>query len=284
MKKQFDFFFFLIVISLLAIGLIMVFSSSSEAARVQYDDAYYFIKRQMMWAAVSLVSMFAMANFNYKRLQKMAIPLLILAIITLIAVLFIGKEVNGGKRWISLGFVQFQPSEVAKIAVIIFMASSLSVNYKNLKKFFTGLIPYLCILVLFAGLIMLEPHFSATIVIVLVAVIILITAGARMWHFFWLGVPVASALAILVATSEYRMQRVTAFLDPFKDKLGDGWQIIQSLYAIGSGGLFGLGLGRSRQKFLYIPEPQNDFIFSILCEELGLIGAATVIILFALLI
>jgi cell division protein FtsW len=282
-KKPFDFYFFVLVISLLAMGLIMVFSASSEAARVTQGNAYHFIQRQMIWAVIGLGAMFFMTNFHYKKLQRLALPILVMTLFLLVVVLFF-PPVNGARRWISLGFMGFQPSEVAKVAVVIFFAHALSMNYKKLKFFWKGLVPYLLVLAVIAGFLMLQPHFSAVVVIVIVGSIVLLIAGAKIWHFIGLGI-LATPVAIWAIVSEpYRMQRITAFIDPFKDKLGDGWQIIQSLYAIGSGGIFGLGLGRSRQKFLYIPEPHNDFIFSILAEELGLIGVTVVIGLFMMLV
>ena len=282
-----DFYFFLTVMSLLAFGLIMVFSASSEAARyASYTngDAYYFIKRQGLWAVISIISMFFFANFDYHKLGKWAPAILGGSIGLLGLVLVIGSRVKGGKRWINLGFTTFQPSELAKIAIIIFFAYSLSKNPNILKKFWSGLVPYLGVLGFIALLLMLEPHFSGTIVILTIGLSILFVAGAKVRHLMLLAAPAIFGACVLVFTSEYRMQRITAFMDPFKDKLGDGWQIIQSLYAIGSGKLFGLGLGRSRQKFLYIPEPHNDFIFSIVCEELGFIGAMIVLMLFAVII
>jgi cell division protein FtsW len=192
----------------------------------------------------------------------------------------LGDNVNGSTRWL----FGIQPSEIAKLAVILFFAYSLSKRKDQLSSFWKGLLPYLLLLGIFAALLMLEPHFSGTVVLVCIGGVILFVSGAKMQHLMSIGVPAVFAGAFLIFTSEYRMKRVTAFFDPFQDKLGDGWQIIQSLYAIGSGGIFGLGLGRSRQKFLYIPEPHNDFIFSILCEELGFIGAVITILLFAALI
>ncbi len=283
-KGQIDFQFFIIVMALLAIGLIMVFSSSSEAARHDFGDAFHFIKKQLLWAVISFIAMMTLSKIDYHKFSKFAFPILVFAGFLLVLVLIIGQELNGGKRWINLGFSTFQPSEVAKIAIIIFFSNSLAKNPKILDKFLTGLMPYLAILGAFAALLMKEPHLSGTVVIVAIGGVILFAAGAKIPHLALLGVPTAAAGALLVMTSEYRMKRVTAFLDPFADKMDGGWQIIQSLYAIGSGSVFGVGLGRSRQKFLYIPEPHNDFIFSILCEELGFVGALIVILLFAALI
>lgn len=279
-----DFQYFIIAMALLAMGLIMVFSASSESARFTFGNAYHFIQKQLLWAVISIVAMFFLSNFDYHRFGKLAFPILLVSGVLLVMVLAIGEEISGGKRWINLGFSSFQPSEVAKIAVIIFFSHSLSKNPNILNKFWTGLMPYLAVLGVISGLLMLQPHFSGTVVVVSIGMGILFVGGAKIWHLVMLGAPAVMAGWVLIFTSEYRMRRVTAFMDPFQDKLGDGWQIIQSLYAIGSGGLFGLGLGRSRQKFLYIPEPHNDFIFSILCEELGFIGALITILLFAALV
>ena len=285
-KGQIDFSFLITVFALLAMGLIMVMSASSESARYATytnGDPYYFVKRQALWAVFSLAAMFFFANLDYHKLCKMSTLILVASIVLLIVVLAIGSEVKGGKRWINLGFIQFQPSEIAKIAMILFFAETLSKNRKILNSL-QGLFFYIGILVVIAFLLMLEPHMSATVLIMLIGLSILFIAGAKMKHIIPMIIIAATGASFFILTSDYRRARLFAFRDPFKDKLGDGWQIIQSLYAIGSGGIFGLGLGKSRQKFLYIPEPHNDFIFSILCEELGLIGAFFVILLFAVLI
>lgn len=283
-RGSFDFGFFITVMILLSFGLIMVFSASSASAFYDYNDSYYVIKRQLMWAVLGLFAMFFMAGFDYKRLSKLSVPIFVVSIILLIAVLIVGKEINGAKRWLGFGGLTIQPSEVAKLAVIIFFSSSLAKKKDKIKKFFTGLMPYLMILGVVAALVILEPHLSGTVVIALVSVILLFAAGARIFHFVILSLPAIAGLVIAVIVEPYRMRRIVSFLNPWEYKMNEGWQIIQSLYAIGSGGLFGLGLGRSRQKFLYIPEAQNDFIFSILCEELGFVGAATVLVLFLILI
>lgn len=283
-QKHFDFGFLLIVLALIAFGLVMVFSSSSEAARVNHGDALYFIKRQTAWAIISIFCMFVTSGIDYRRYKKLSKPAMGLAFILLVAVLIVGVEINGGKRWLDLKVIGFQPSEVAKLALILFFANGLSGNGKQLKRFGTGFLPYICILGIIAILLLAEPHMSATVVIVLIGVAMLFAAGAKISHLALIGSLGFGAGIALIFSSPYRLQRLTSFQDPFKDILGDGWQIVQSLYAIGSGGLFGVGFGRSRQKFLYIPEPHNDFIFSIICEELGYIGAVAVIFMFAILI
>lgn len=284
--KSIDFTFLIVALMLLAYGLIMVFSASSASAHYLYGDAFYFIKRQFLWALVGLVAMFFTSRLNYKLYYKFALPILLIAIVLLILVKIpgIGQVRNGARRWLGFGPLTFQPSEIAKYALIIFLAKSLPQNQDNLKKFWTGFVPYLVVIGVVAGLVLIEPHMSGTMIILMIGVLMLFLAGAKIWHFLILALPAVGAVAAMIAISPYRMQRFLTFLDPFSDILGDSWQVVQSLYAIGSGGLFGLGLGQSRQKFLYLPEPQNDFIFSIICEELGFFGALLVIVLFVILL
>ncbi len=282
-KTGFDFGFLFMVVLLLALGLLMVFSASYPYAYYYFEDGLYFIKRQSIWALLGIGAMFLTANFDYRRYKKLAFPLLVASAILLLAVLIIGQDINGAKRWLGIGGLSFQPSEIAKIALIIYFAASLAQTRDNIKKF-NYLIRYLAIMLVFMGLLLLEPHLSICIIIGLTLVIMLLVSGAKILHFALLAIPVAGAGTLAIALEPYRLARWTTFLDPFSDALGAGWQIIQSLYAIGSGGLFGVGFGNSRQKFLYVSEPQNDFIFSIVCEELGLIGAIVILILFAILL
>ncbi len=283
-SKKIDYSFLITVLILLCYGLIMVFSASSASAHYQHNDVYYFIKRQFAWALIGLAIMFAVSRISYKTIYKYALHLLVASFVLLILVFVIGKTVNGAKRWIGVGSLSFQPSEVAKFAIIVFLARSLSANSVALKNFKDGFLPYIAIIGILALLVFLEPHLSGAIVIVLTGFVVMWAAGAKVLHFMAVGIPAVIVGVIAMFSADYRAARVMTFFDPFKDVSGDGWQIVQSLYAIGSGGFFGLGLGQSRQKYLYLPEPQNDFIFSIVCEELGFVGAALVIVLFALLI
>lgn len=282
-KNGFDFGFLLTVIILLALGLIMVFSSSYPYAYYYFNDGLYFIKKQLMWAAVGAIAMVFTANFDYRNYKRLAFPILAVSFILLLAVLVVGKDLNGAMRWLGVGGLTFQPSEVAKLALIIYFAASLS-QIQNKIKEFKYLFRYWLVLGLFMLLLLLEPHFSVCIIIGLTLVIVLLVAGARIRYFVMISLPVFFAGVMMVILEPYRLKRLTTFLDPFSDALGSGWQVIQSLYAIGSGGLFGVGFGNSRQKFLYVSEPQNDFIFSIICEELGLIGALAILAIFAVLL
>ncbi len=285
-KREYDFWLLFTIIVLLTMGTIMVFSASSYHALYYMGNKYHFLIRQLIWGTVGLVAMFLVSNIDYRRIAQFSPLLMIGSIVLLVVVLIpgVGNTVNGATRWFNFGFASFQPSELMKIAIILFFSYSLSKNGDRVGKFWTGLVPYLLIVGVTDVLLFLEPHMSAIILISMVAVIILFFAGAKVWHFVAMVVPLIIPAWILITSDEYRVQRITAFMDPFKYKQGEGYQVVNSLYAIASGSLFGRGLGKSMQKYLYVPEPHNDFIFSILAEELGFIGAITVVILFLLFI
>ncbi len=279
-----DYTFLVIVLALVVYGLIMVFSASTASAYYIHGDALYFFKRQFAWAILGLVLMFAISHWNYRNWYKYAVVVIGVTIVLLILVMIVGKSINGAKRWLGVGPLTIQPSEIAKFALVIYMARRLNHDHAILSSFTKGFLPNLAVVCVISGLVIIEPHLSGALVILGVGVAMLFISGADLKHLGKLIIPLVAGVALLIVLEPYRMKRMVSFLDPFKDASGDGYQVVQSLYAIGSGGLFGLGLGRSRQKFLYIPEPQNDFIFSILCEELGFFGALLMIILFALLI
>ncbi len=281
-KGQVDFYFLITVFALLALGLIMVMSASSESARnASYTggDAYYFFKRQFIWAILSVIAMFVVSKIDYHILVEKSVLLFGAVLVLLVAVLAIGATANGGQRWIRIGPVQFQPSEFAKVGIILYLANAITKN-KNIHKFKNGLMPNLIVIGITAAFLILQPHLSATVLIVCTGIIVLFVGGVNWKHLAAIAVPIVCVGATLIMSSSYARKRVFSFLDPFADPLGDGYQVIQSLYAIGSGGLFGVGLGQSRQKFLYIPEPHNDFIFAIWCEEFGFVGAIVLILIF----
>lgn len=282
--SSFDTILFIDIIILSLFGLIMIFSASSPSAFTLYGDSFYFVKKQLIWTVLGFGALFIFASFDYKLYKKYAGIIYIIDIIALLLVLAIGVETKGAKRWINLGFSTVQPSEFTKIAIVITLAVYFT-TMKNVKQTFKNVyLPLAALVGIPCIFLILQPHFSVIIIIGLTVFGMLIAYGLQFKFYVPIiaaGVPAAIALVVM---EPYRLQRVTAFLDPFKDKLGDGWQIVQSLYAIGSGGIMGLGLSRSKQKHLYIPEPQNDFIYSIVCEELGLIGAIIVIALFAILL
>lgn len=281
-----DFTLLITILLLLSIGLVMVLSASSPSALSESGNSYAFFSKQLIFAILGIVAMLFISKIDYRFYQKFYKQSWWIALILLALVLIAGKTVNGAKRWIYVtDTISFQPSELVKILMIIFYAGILVKNRDELGLYSKGFIKNICLLAPIIGLLLLEPHFSASIVIIGICCIMMIMAGCKFWHFLATGaVAGIPAMVLLIVKEPYRLQRVVTFLDPWKDATGDGWQVIQSLYAIGSGGLFGVGLGESKQKFLYIPEPHNDFIFSILGEELGFIGCAVVLILFAIFI
>lgn len=281
-KTGIDIGFLAVVIMLVVLGLIMVFSASYPSANYRYGNGLYFITRQAIWAALGGVAMFFTAKIDYRIYKKFAVPIMIVTLVLLLLVLA-SKPINGARRWLGVGSLTFQPSELAKIAVIIFFSYILS----ELKKVLKDTKKVLLYLLMFGGMLALllaEPHLSACIIICCVFAIMLLASGFPL-RYFLIAMAIIAPIGIYITLgADYRSDRIATYLDPFADKQGDGWQIIQSLYAIGSGGFFGLGFGNSRQKFMYVSEPQNDFIFAIICEELGIIGAFTVIVLFGVLI
>ena len=281
-----DISFFILVMVILAVGLIMMFSASYAFAYYnEKGDSYFYIKRQLLFAAIGVAAMIAVSYFDYHHWRKFVLPVLGVTYATLIVVLFM-PEVKGVKRWIDLGFTTFQPSEVAKFAVVIAFAHFISLNFKKMGTFKYGVLPYALILGSVCVLMMLEPHISGTVLILLIGAIMLFVGGMKLRYFAAVGGAALAGIGYMVISGKiiYAMTRFEVWIDPWKDRLGDGWQNIQALYAIGSGGVFGVGLGNSRQKYLYISEPQNDFVFAVVCEELGFIGALIIIILFALLV
>ena len=284
-RSGLDMPFLFLTLTLVAIGLIMLFSASYAYAYYNYGDSYYFIKSQLMWAVIGIVVMFAISYFDYHHLHKFAMPILLLSFLLLVVVLFLPAQ-NQVHRWINLGFATFQPSEITKFAIVLSFAHLISINFKRMGTFRYGILPYVLILAPTVALLIKEPHISCTVIVVLLAAGMLFVGGVKLrWFAIALGAVAAALLYLVLFTNEvsYANERILGWLDPFNSTV-DTWQTRQSLYAIGSGGLLGQGLGNSRQKFLYLPEPQNDFIFAVVCEELGFIGALIIIILFALLV
>lgn len=290
-RSGMDLPFLFLVLILLIIGLVMLFSASFANALYNHGSSYYFISRQALFAVLGVTAMIFISFFDYHHLHKLAIPILLFSFMLMVIVLFL-PVINGVHRWISLGPLgQIQPSEIAKFAMILVFAHLISINFKRMNTFRYGVLPYILILGAMVGLLVLEPHISATVIVVLLAAVMLFIGGVRLrWFGIAFGSMGAAVLYLVMFTKKfsYANDRLVAWLDPFsnatKEIIEDTWQTRQSLYAIGSGGLLGLGLGQSRQKYLYLPEPQNDFIFAIVCEELGFIGALIIIILFAMLV
>lgn len=295
-KKRFNIFsiragmdmpFFILVLVLVAIGLVMLFSASYANAYYIYKDSYYFIKSQLPMAIFGMILMILISYFDYHHFHKLAIPILIVSFILLVAVLFM-PAMNDVHRWVQLGSFSFQASEVTKFAIVLFFAHLISINFKEMGTFKKGVLPFILVLLPTVLLLALEPHISCVVIVVLLAAGMLFVGGVKLkWFGMAVGGIGAAFLYLVLFTNKfsYANDRILGWLDPFNAQIWqETWQTRNSLYAIGSGGLLGLGLGNSRQKYLYLPEPQNDFIFAIVCEELGLIGAIIIILLFAMLV
>jgi len=288
-RRGMDIPFFTLVMMLLIIGITMVLSASF--ARAYYDPgnitggnaAYYFI-RQTFFATLGVAAMLFCSRLPMGFYKRFSIHLLIVAFVLLLLVPVIGVEANGAKRWIGIGGLTLQPSEIAKIAIILSFSTLICKFSGKMKSFKFGIAPFAIILLAIVGLLVLEPHFSASIIIVAVGGVMMFLGGARLGWFVGAAIAAGGGIAVLLTLFPYASTRITTWLDPFSSTSDEGYQIVQSLYTIGSGGLTGLGLGQSRQKYLYLPEEHNDFIFSVVCEELGFIGAALILTLFALLI
>ncbi len=267
-------------VGLVVIGLMMVFSASYSTGMQTYQDPYFYIKRQMIHALLGIVVMVVAMRIDYRVWRRLALPGLLVAISLLGLVLLIGIEVKGSRAWIDLGITSFQPAEFTKLALINFTAAYLAFRRDDIRKFWSGLLPALAVLGFIFGLIMLQPDFGTGVVILGSIVLMLFAGGAHLGQLMAIGASGLPLLAYMVYLKPYRLRRIVSFLDPWQDPLDSGWNIIQSLLAIGSGGLLGLGLGEGRQKFAYLPEQHTDFIFSILGEELGFVGTALVLVFF----
>ncbi|MCL2059354.1 MAG: putative lipid II flippase FtsW [Oscillospiraceae bacterium] len=289
--RQYDYWIFISVVALLSMGLVMIFSASAPRSVAKFDgDAYYYFRNQLKNTLLGVLGMLILSFVPYRFWSRMAVPTLLGALALLVMVIspafsFLTKGTN---RWLYIGATfSFQPSEVAKFALLCFFSASLAKHSAKLGKFFTGFLPYFALMLCFIGLLMLEPHLSASVIIAAVACVVLFTAGARIRHFIFAVAPLAfgAYYAIMnLKQFEYMKNRILTFMNPGLDPLGDDWQIVNSLYAIGSGGVFGRGIGRSMQKFFYIPEPYNDFIFAVMAEEIGFIGVLVVLALFCVLV
>ena len=282
-----DLVFLVILLLLLSFGLLMLFSAGYAVALYRRGDAYTYIRPQLLFAALGVAAMYAASLVDYHVWHKLAWPILGVSLVLLTIVLFM-PEYNGCKRWIVIpGLGTLQPSEIAKFAVVLVFSHIISLNHDRMTTFRTGVLPFALILGIVAVLMLLEPHLSGTVLILGIGAVLMFVGGTGLRWFAIAGAAavgaIGAAVVLLPELVPYAMDRLASWRDPFADPLGEGHQTIQSLYAIASGGAAGLGLGNSRQKYLYVPEPQNDFIFSILCEELGFIGAAAVILLFLLL-
>ena len=278
---KYDYLLIIIVAALLIVGLMMVYSATFVLGYQLYGQPTYFFIRQALWMALGLIAMIVTALIEYHTWRRWSIPIMAGALLLLGLVLVIGSDRFGGQRWLLKGSIQ--PSELAKLAVIIYIADWLSSKGARIRHVTYGLVPFAILLGFVAGLIMLQPDFSTAMLIALTAIAMFFIAGGDLWQMIASGILGGATFTLLITRSEYRLERITSFLNPMGDQLGSNYQVRQILIALGSGGITGLGLGASRQKFGYIPASHTDGIFAILGEELGLIGCLVVIALFALL-
>lgn len=263
----------------------MVYSASAVFAMEKYSDPYYFIKRQAVWLALGAGVMWYAGNMDYRKLQQLAYPALGVTFVMLLAVMIpgVGKEVGGARRWLSLGGWSFQPSELAKFTLVLFIAKSLVKRQDKLTSFMYGYLPKLIVLGFFFLPILFQPDFGTAMIIAVVAFLMFFIGGVRFKFLFYSCLTLTPFLVSAIMGAEYRRRRIMTFLDPWQDPADSGFQAIQSFYAFGRGGTWGLGLGGGQQKLFYLPEAHTDFIFAVIGEELGLIGTAGIIILFVLL-
>ena len=284
--KKFDLLLFITIITISLFGIIMIYSASYIWAEYKFNDPFKFVKHQCLFFIIGIIMMLITSKIPYKVYFEKANTLLLLSIILLILVIIpgIGTVRNGSRSWFGIGSFGIQPSEFAKLTLIIFTSKYLTKNEKNLKYIKKGVLPILGIVILVFGLIMLQPDFGTGMIILVSIIGLLFVSGVDFKFFIRLGLIGIIGIVLLIAIAPYRLERILSFLNPWSDPLGSGFQIIQSLYAIGPGGLFGQGFMNSRQKHFYLPEPQTDFIFSIISEEFGFLGILIVATLFTIII
>jgi cell division protein FtsW len=273
-------------VMLLSTGVVMVYSASAIVAADRFHDPYFFLKRQLFWALLGAAVLWAALRVDYRVLERAVTPALAVAGVLLVLVLIppIGQAINGTQRWIRVGGVSFQPVELAKLALVVYLAAFLARRRGALDDFRTGTLPPLLVAGALAGLVLLQPDLGNCMTLIVLTFGLLYLAGSPIKHLAWVAAPALPLIAFVVWMAPYRMRRITAFMDPWGDPRGSGFQIIQSWLALGNGGLLGQGIGGSKQKLFYLPEAHTDFIFSIVGEELGFVGAMAIVALFAVLI
>lgn len=280
--KGFDLILLIVTLILVCIGIIMVYSASAVIALENFADSYYFLKRQVAWALLGIAGMLSVMYMDYQLLRRWVYPLLLCAVVllVLVAVSPLGKEVGGAKRWIQIGAISFQPSEFAKLVIVVYLAHSLTKKRRKLKSFGQGYVPHLLIIGLFVGLLLLQPDLGTAMIIVVVSFTLLLVGGIRPSYLFGSLLVFLPFIYLAISGVDYRRRRILAFLDPWSDPSDTGFQIIQSLIALGKGGVVGLGLGEGKQKLFFLPAPHTDFIFAVIGEELGFIGGSVLLICF----
>jgi cell division protein FtsW len=281
-----DVWLFGVAVALLSAGVVMVYSASAVVAADRFHDPYFFLKKQLFWALLGAGVLLAALRCDYRWLEKAVAPALIVAGVLLVLVLVppIGQAINGTRRWIRFGPVSFQPVELAKLALVVYLAAFLAKKRGDLGQFRTGALPPLAIGGFMAALVLLQPDLGNCMTLIVLTFGLLYLAGTPIRHLALVAAPALPLIVLAIWMAPYRMRRITAFVDPWSDPRGSGFQIIQSWLALGNGGLLGQGMGGSRQKLFYLPEAHTDFIFAVLGEELGFVGAVAMVALFAVLI
>lgn len=281
-----DMWLFAAVVALVSVGVVMVYSASAIIAADRFHDPYFFLKKQLFWAVLGFGCLWAAMTANYRILERLMLPLLVVSLVLLVLVLVppFSQEINGTRRWFRWGPVSFQPAELAKFSLVVYLAHFLTRRREVVESFWLGLLPPLLVAGSMAGLVLLQPDLGSSLTLVVLVFCLLFLAGGRVRQMTLVAASALPLLAVAIYMAPYRLKRIMTFLDPWADPRGSGFQIIQSYLALGSGGLFGRGLGESKQKLFYLPEPHTDFVFAVLGEELGLLGAVSVIGLFGLLI
>ena len=281
-----DMWLFGVAVVLLSTGVVMVYSASAIVAADRFHDPYFFLKKQLFWALLGAACLWLMLRFDYRRLERAVLPLLVVAGLLLVVVLIppIGQAINGTRRWIRLGPVSFQPAELAKLALVVYLAAFLAKKRDALGDFRHGLLPPLAVAGALAALVLAQPDLGNCLTLITLTFALLFLAGGRLKHLGLVLFPALPLTALAIWAAPYRLRRITAFMDPWADPRGSGFQIIQSWLALGNGGLLGQGIGASKQKLFYLPESHTDFIFAIIGEELGFLGAAAIVALFVVLV
>jgi cell division protein FtsW len=281
-----DMWLFGAALVLLSAGVVMVYSASAIVAADRFHDPYFFLKKQLVWALLGAGALWAMLRLDYRWLEKAVVPALIAAAVLLVLVLVppVGQAINGTRRWIRLGPVSLQPVELAKLALVVYLAAFLAKRRDGAADFRTGVLPPLAVAGVLAGLVLVQPDLGNCLTLIALTFGLLYLAGTPIRHLAWVAAPAAALVPLAIWMAPYRMRRITAFMDPWGDPRGSGFQIIQSWLALGNGGLLGQGIGGSKQKLFYLPESHTDFIFAVLGEELGFVGAVAVVALFAVLV
>jgi cell division protein FtsW len=281
-----DLWLFGVAVVLLSIGVVMVYSASAIVAADRFHDPYFFLKKQVFWALLGGASLWLMLRVDYRQLEGLVLPLLIVSVVLLVLVLIppVGQAINGTRRWIRFGPVSFQPVELAKLTLVVYLAAFIARKGEALADFWRGFLPPLAVAGMLGALVLAQPDLGNCLTLIALTFALLFLAGGRLAHLGLILAPAVPLIAIAIWAAPYRLRRVTAFLDPWSDPRGSGFQIIQSSLAFGNGGVLGQGIGASKQKLFYLPESHTDFIFAILGEELGFVGAMTVVALFAVLV